>query len=116
MQNCNVRPVAIASTSVTIIIGTCSARSGKHWRQFASVPILKFLCTFCLSVECAVTEALDGCQDVIGGFGPAERLGRSISAFDIGGDRALQFGDGSMRTALVLLFGQEREETLDLID
>jgi hypothetical protein len=47
-----------------------------------SVPILKLLCTFCLSVECAATEALDGCQDVIGGFGPAERLGRGISDFD----------------------------------
>src|SRR5438046_10337566 len=81
-----------------------------------SVPILKFLCTCCVGVERAAAEALDGCQDVIGGFGTAERLGRSISAFDIGGDRALHFGDGSMRTALDLLFGQEREETLDLID
>src|SRR5947207_13229765 len=80
-----------------------------------SVPILKFLCTCCVGVERAAAEALDGCQDVIGGFGPAERLGRSISAFDIGGDRALQFSDGSMRTALDALLGQEREETLDLI-
>jgi hypothetical protein len=77
------------------------------WRGCrASVPILKFLCTFCLGVECAATEALDGCQDVIGGFCPAERLGRGISDFDIGGDRGLEFE----------LFGQEREKALDLID
>src|SRR5438477_359780 len=100
---------------------TFAFTDGSGDRQFlvscrTSVPILKFLCTCCVGVERAAAEALDGCQDVIGGFGPAERLGRSISAFDIGGDRALQFGDGSMRTALDLLFGQEREETLDLID
>jgi hypothetical protein len=69
-----------------------------------------------VGVECAVAEALDGCQDIIGGFGPAERLGRGISDVDIGGDRVFQFGDGSMRSAPDLLFGQECEEALDLID
>jgi len=69
-----------------------------------------------MGVECAAAEALDGCQDVIGGFCPAERLGRGISDFDIGRDRDLQLGDGSMRAAFDLLFGQEREEALDLID
>src|ERR1700684_3842768 len=88
-----------------------SARSGH-----ASVPILKFLCTFCVGAECAAAEALDGCEDVIGRFGPAERLRRGISDFDISGDCGLQLGDGSMRAALDLLFGQEREEALDLID
>ena len=82
----------------------------------ASVPIPKFLCTFCVCVECAVAEAFDGCEDVIGGFCPAERLGRGISDFDISGDRGFQVGYGSMRAALDLLFGQEREEALDLID
>src|SRR5580693_267153 len=82
----------------------------------ASVPILKFLCTFYLSVECAATETTDGCQDIIGRFGPAERLGRGISDFDICGYRGLEFGDGAMRPALDLLVGQEREEALDLID
>src|SRR5580698_2782510 len=81
-----------------------------------SVPILKFLCTFYLSVECAATETTDGCQDIIGRFGPAERLGRGISDFDICGYRGLEFGDGAMRPALDLLVGQEREEALDLID
>jgi hypothetical protein len=75
--------------------------------------ILKFLCTFCLSVECAATEALDGCQDR--GFGPAERLGRGISDFDIGGDRGVEFDDGSMRPALDLPFGQERREEADAV-
>jgi hypothetical protein len=81
-----------------------------------SVPIPKFLCTFCLSIECAATEALDGRQDVISGFNPAEWLGLGISEFDIGRDRGLEFDDGSMRPALDLLFGQKREEALDLID
>ena len=81
----------------------------------ASVPILKFLCTFCLSVECAVTEALDGCQDVIGGFGPAERLGRGISGFDIGGDRGLEFDDGSMRPALTRASNSKRSFSLRTI-
>jgi hypothetical protein len=63
-----------------------------------------------LSVECAATEALDGCQDVIGGFGPAERLGRGISDFDIGGDRGLKFGDGSMHPTLDLLFGKSAKK------
>src|SRR5215831_3164486 len=84
--------------------------------QVASVPIPKFLCTFCLSIECAATEALDGRQDVISGFNPAEWLGLGISEFDIGRDRGLEFDDGSMRPALDLLFGQKREEALDLID
>ena len=38
-----------------------------------SVPIPKFLCTFYVCVECAAAEAFDGCEDVIGGFCPAER-------------------------------------------
>ena len=69
-----------------------------------------------MGVERATAEALDGCQDVIGGFGPAERLGLGISNFDVGGDRGLEFCDGPMRAALDLLFGQEREIALDLID
>src|SRR5580704_12978048 len=56
----------------------------------ASVPIPKFLCTFYVCVECAAAEAFDGCEDVIGGFCPAERLGRGISDFDISGDRGFQ--------------------------
>ena len=69
-----------------------------------------------MGVESAAAEALDGCEDVIGGFGPAERLGRGTSDIDVGGERGFQLGDGSMRAALDLLFGQEREEALDLVD
>ena len=69
-----------------------------------------------MCVECAAAEAFDGCEDVTGGFCPAERLGRGISDFDISGDRGFHFGYGSMRAALDLLLGQEREEALDLID
>jgi hypothetical protein len=49
----------------------------------ASVPIPKFPCTFCVCVECAAAEAFDGCEDGVGGFCPAERLGRGISDFEI---------------------------------
>ena len=59
-----------------------------------SVPILKFLCTFDVGVECAAAKAIDRCEDVIGRFGPVERRGRCVSDFDIGGDRGLQFSDG----------------------
>src|SRR5204862_7925336 len=82
----------------------CSLKFASHPTYSTSVLILKFLCTFCLNVECAATEALNGCQDVIGGFSPAERLGCGISEFDIGGDCGLEFDDGSMRPALDLLF------------
>ena len=82
-----------------------------------SVPIPKFPCTFCVCIECAAAaEAFDGCENVIGGFCPAEWLGRGISDFDISGDRGFQFDYGSMRATLDLLLGQEREEALDLID
>ena len=48
-----------------------------------SVPIPKFPCTFCVCIECAAAaEAFDGCEDGIGGFCPAERLGCGISDFD----------------------------------
>jgi hypothetical protein len=56
---------------------------------------------------------MPGCHRRVG---PAERLGRSISDFDIGGDGGLELGDRPMRTAFDLLFVQEREEALDLID
>ena len=81
-----------------------------------SVPILKFLCTFDVGVECAAAKAIDRCEDVIGRFGPVERRGLCVSDFDLGCDRGLQFSDGSMRATLDLLFRQEREEALDLID
>src|ERR1700719_80239 len=77
-------------------------------RTLASVPIPKFLCTFCVCVECAAAEAFDGCEDVIGGFCPAERLGRGISDFDIGGDRGFQFGYRSLGAGPDSLLGAKR--------
>src|ERR1700730_14518297 len=117
---CRLREVLCAGEKAQMVqnsgIGRTYHASQHPMLREPSVPIPKFLCTFCVGVECAAAEAVDGREDVIGGFCPAERLGRGISDFDISGDRGFQFGYGSMRAALDLLLGQEREEALDLID
>ena len=69
-----------------------------------------------MDVEGAAAEAVDGGEDVVGGLGPAERLGIGVSGVDVGVDGGFQGLGGSMGAALDLLFGQEREEALDLID
>jgi hypothetical protein len=43
-------------------------------------------------------------------------LGAAFLILRLSGDRGFLFGYGSMRAALDLLLGQEREEALDLID
>src|SRR5512144_1444354 len=58
----------------------------------------------------------DGRQDILGGLGPAEGFGVGIAGIDIGGDCRLQLLDGAVSTALDLLFGEKREEPLDLVD
>ena len=52
---------------------------------------------------------------VIAGTGSAG-IARVGATTTIIGGRGFQLGDGSMRAALDLLFGQEREEAFDLID
>lgn len=58
----------------------------------ASVLNQKFLYALCLYGDGAATEPPDGGQDVVGGFGPAERLWISVAGVDVGGDGGLQLG------------------------
>ena len=81
-----------------------------------SVLIQKFLSTLSLDGEGTAAKPFDGREDVVGGLGPAEGLGVGVAGVDIGGDGRLQLLDGAVSTALDLLFGEEREEPLDLVD
>ena len=65
---------------------------------------------------CRLAEAFDAGKDVISGFGPSERLGRSVVGLNKATDRLLEFVDRSVDTATNLLLGQQGEEALDLID
>ena len=78
--------------------------------------IRKFLCTLGLNIDGTPTEASDGGEDIIRGFGPSERLGISIAGIDVGGDRRLQRLCRAVGTAPDLLVGEECEESLDLVD
>ena len=66
-----------------------------------------------MDAECPLAEALDGSQDVVGGFGPSERMGIAVVGFDIALDGGFELG-GRWGAALDLLLGQEGEEALDL--
>ena len=63
-----------------------------------------------------MAEALDAGKDVIGGFGPAERLWVIVVLVDERGDRAVERGDAAVGAAAELPLGEQREEALDLID
>ena len=69
-----------------------------------------------LDGEGTAAKPFDGREDVVGGLGPAEGLGVGVAGVDIGGDCCFQLLDGAVSTALDLLFGEEREEPLDLVD
>ena len=69
-----------------------------------------------MDAECPLAEALDGSQDVVGGFGPSERMGIAVVGFDIALDGGFELGGRSVGAALDLLLGQEGEEALDLVD
>ena len=66
--------------------------------------------------ECPLAEALDGSQDVVGGFGPSEWFGLSVVDLDISLDGGFEFRRRSVSAALDLAFSQQGEEALDLID
>ncbi len=88
----------------------------KICQSSASVLILKFLCSCFVIADCSAAEALDRCEDVVGRFGPSKRFWIGIAGFDVGVNRGFQLGCRSMHATFDLLFRQEREETLDLID
>ena len=82
----------------------------------ASVLIQKFLCDFALNGQGAAAEASDGGEDVVGGFGPAERLRVCVADGDVVHDGSLQGLGGPVDTAADLLLGQQAEEPFDLVD
>lgn len=59
---------------------------------------------------------MDGGEDIVCGFGPAERLWIDVVGVDEGADVALERLGRAMDPAPDLLVGQEREKALDLID
>jgi hypothetical protein len=67
-------------------------------------------------VESLETEALNGGENVVGGFGPAEGLGIGVDGVEVGLDRDFQFRRRAVDAAADLLFGDGGEEALDLID
>ena len=64
----------------------------------------------------ALAEALDGGEDVVGGFGPAEGLGMGIVRVDEGADVVFELPGGAMHAAPELLLREQGEEALDLIE
>ena len=81
-----------------------------------SVLIQKFLFNLIVGVERSSAEAVDGGEDIVGGLGPAERSGLSVVGVDVLLDGGFELGRQSVGAALDLLFGQESEEALDLVD
>ena len=69
-----------------------------------------------MDVEGAAAEAFDGRQNVVGGLGPAQRLGSALLLLDKRLDDRDQLFDRLVGAALDLLLGKQREEALDLID
>ena len=59
---------------------------------------------------------LDGSEDVVGGLGPAEGLGIGVVRVDEGLDVVLELLGGAVHAAPDLLFGEQGEEALDLIE
>ena len=66
--------------------------------------------------DCSEAEALDGAEDVIGGFGPFEGFGVLVCRVDVVEDGALQLLGGAMDAAPDLLVGQQPEPALDLVE
>ncbi len=61
-------------------------------------------------------ETLDGGLDVVGGFGPAQWRWIGIDGVDIAEDGGFEVLGGSVNAAAQLLFGEEGEEALDLVE
>src|SRR5690606_4212668 len=87
-----------------------------RWLSPPSVPIQKFLSRRYVNLECAAAEALDRGEDIVGGFGPAQRPRVGVLALDERLDVLDERCHRSVRTALDLLLGEQGEEALHLID
>ena len=75
------------------IIGLVAGAAASSVSSSTSVLILKLsTCSLLVMVDCTATEAFDGSENVIGGFGPSERLWISVPNVDVSVNRALEFG------------------------
>lgn len=63
-----------------------------------------------------MAEALDVGEDVVGALGPVEWLRIGVVSVDIGANGCFEFRCGAVRASPDGVIGQQREETLDLID
>ena len=62
------------------------------------------------------TEAVDGGEDIVGGFGPPEWLGIGVCHGDVVTDGRFQFGGGSVNTAAQSPRGEQSKPSLNLVD
>ncbi|MET4312801.1 hypothetical protein ABIC01_005812 [Bradyrhizobium sp. RT4b] len=69
---------------------------------------------FCRGIVPA--EAFDGSKDVISELGPSDRFGIGVVSVDERSDVSSEGGDAAIDAAPDLLFGEEREEALDLLE
>ncbi len=63
-----------------------------------------------------LAEALDGSEDFVGRFGPAEGLWVGVMLIDEAADIGFELADGSMDVALDRLAGEFYEATFDVVD
>src|SRR6266542_2839392 len=70
----------------------------------------------CSSAIIVHAETLDRGQDIIGRFGPTERLWIGVVVFDECGDRTFESNNTAVDATSDLAFGQERKEPLDLVE
>src|SRR6185437_2936267 len=70
----------------------------------------------CLDLSIVAAEAFDGSEDVVGGLDPFERLGIGVVMTDEVHNVGAQSLDAAIDAAPDLFVGDEREETLDLIE
>ena len=110
----DLRRLLISGAMAEVSWAVRRGRAKDPW--LASVLIQKFLFNFRLDAECPMAEAFDGGQDVVGGFGPAERCEIAVVGLDISLDGGFEFGSRAVGAALDLLLGQQGEEALDLVD
>jgi hypothetical protein len=69
-----------------------------------------------MGVECALGEAGDAGEDLVGGLGPDEGLGLGVVDVDDFADRLLEPGDAAVRAAADLLLRELGEPALDAAD
>src|SRR6185312_797919 len=118
-QGASMRSLRKAARKVAVVqwpCGTLSRGACRAGSMRPSPPRRSPGCANLGEVERFETEGLDGGENVVGGFGPAEALGVGVDGVEVGEDRGFQFRGRAVDVATDLLFGDVGEEALDLID